>query len=211
MTAYETVTLTQAMVHIIAGGDEHRRSAMAILDELRDVAEGSHSTWHFIRILTLQAVALHRQGRQAEALTALQQAILLGYPGRIVAVIVEGGAPVKRLLQRLAERGGEPAVYIRELLAACVPETAEVPPARPSQSPQAAFSGADLVDPLSPRELEVLALLSQRLSNKEIAERLVISPLTVKRHMTNILQKLGVDSRWDAVEQARKNGLIPPG
>jgi LuxR family maltose regulon positive regulatory protein len=71
--------------------------------------------------------------------------------------------------------------------------------------------GASLVEPLSGREMEVLVLLNQRLSNKEIAARLVVSPLTVKRHMTNILQKLGVDSRWEAVERAREIGLIPSG
>ena len=70
--------------------------------------------------------------------------------------------------------------------------------------------GAGLVEPLSAREMEVLALVNRRLSNKEVAASLVVSPLTVKRHMTNIMQKLGVDSRWEAVERAREIGLIPP-
>ena len=79
-----------------------------------------------------------------------------------------------------------------------------------TQTPQTSTApGAGLVEPLSAREMEVLALVNRRLSNKEIAATLVVSPLTVKRHMTNIMQKLGVDSRWDAVEQAREIGLIP--
>ena len=92
----------------------------------------------------------------------------------------------------------------RDLLVAFPPDAPESRPAVPSPS-------ASLVEPLSGREMEVLVLLNQRLSNKEIAASLVISPLTVKRHMTNIMQKLGVDSRWDAVERAREIGLIPSG
>ena len=125
---------------------------------------------------------------------------MLGRPGRIIAAIVECGLPAKRLLQRLAERGVEPA-YARDLLAA-FPLT---------EAPQSLTApGAGLVEPLSAREMEVLALLNQRRSNKEIAASLVVSPLTVKRHMTNIMQKLGVDSRWEAVERAREIGLVPP-
>jgi LuxR family maltose regulon positive regulatory protein len=180
-----------------------RNAAAALLPDLQRSAEANRATWHLTRILQIQAIALHREGRMEEALKAMQRAVMLGYPDRIVGSVVEMGAPIEPLLRQLAERGVEPA-YIGELLATLQPQPTSQPP-----GPTAA--SAVLVEPLSAREMEVLLLLNRRLSNKEIAERLVISPLTVKRHMTNILQKLGVDSRWDAVEQARKNGLIPPG
>jgi DNA-binding NarL/FixJ family response regulator len=61
---------------------------------------------------------------------------------------------------------------------------------------------------LTPREQAILRLLSDGLSNKEIARRLVISPLTVKRHTANIYEKLHVDRRAQAVSYARANGLI---
>jgi LuxR family maltose regulon positive regulatory protein len=125
---------------------------------------------------------------------------MLGYPDRIVGSIVELGAPIEPLLRQLAERGVEPA-YIGELLAALQPQVT-------NRQPGPTAASAVLVEPLSAREMEVLLLLNRRLSNKEIAARLVISPLTVKRHLTNILQKLGVDSRWDAVERARELGLL---
>ena len=172
-----------------------------VLSDLRRLAEASHSTWYLIRILALQAIALHQEGELAQALALMEQAVRLGAPGRVIWSIVELGPPVKRLLRHLAEREVEPA-YVRDLLAAFPPDAPDSRPAVPSPS-------ASLVEPLSGREMEVLVLLNQRLSNKEIAASLVVSPLTVKRHMTNIMQKLGVDSRWEAVERARELGLLP--
>jgi ATP/maltotriose-dependent transcriptional regulator MalT len=66
-----------------------------------------------------------------------------------------------------------------------------------------------IADPLSDRELEVIRLLAAGLSNTVIAERLFVSPGTVKRHLHNIFDKLGAISRLDAVTQARKRGLLP--
>ena len=65
-----------------------------------------------------------------------------------------------------------------------------------------------LVDPLTPRELEVLQLISEGLSNQEIAEKLVIALNTVKRHTSSIYGKLGVKSRTQAIARARELGLI---
>ena len=64
-------------------------------------------------------------------------------------------------------------------------------------------------DMLSNRELDVLLLLERRLSNKEIAELLFVSPHTVKRHTVSLYGKLGVDSRRAAVARARVLGLMP--
>lgn len=57
---------------------------------------------------------------------------------------------------------------------------------------------------LTPRELEVLHLVAERLSNKEIARRLSLSLYTVKNHVHNIVEKLQVEDRFEAVEHARK-------
>ena len=201
MNAYETAMLTRAMIHVMAGTAAQRRAVLPVLSDLRRPAEASHSTWYLIRVLALQAVALHQGGELAPALALMEQAVRLGAPGRVILSIIELGAPVKHLLRHLSERGFEPA-YVRDLLVA-------FPPDAPGSRSAVPSPGASLVEPLSGREMEVLVLLNQRLSNKEIAARLVVSPLTVKRHMTNILQKLGVDSRWEAVERARALGLLP--
>lgn len=66
----------------------------------------------------------------------------------------------------------------------------------------------DLVESLTPREIEVLQLLSQGLANKVIAQRLGISDHTVKFHVNAILGKLGVQSRGEAIVQAVRLGLV---
>jgi non-specific serine/threonine protein kinase len=65
-------------------------------------------------------------------------------------------------------------------------------------------------DVLSARELEILRLVAERLSNQEIADRLVVSVRTVHAHLRSIYRKLGVDSRTDAVEQGRELHLVGP-
>jgi LuxR family maltose regulon positive regulatory protein len=102
---------------------------------------------------------------------------------------------MKALLERLKSQGGELKPYILKLLAA-FGETA-----RPSE-PQR------LVEPMSGRELEILRLLADGLSNRAIAERLVISVGTTKSHVHHILDKLGGNSRTQAVAKARELGLV---
>jgi DNA-binding NarL/FixJ family response regulator len=66
----------------------------------------------------------------------------------------------------------------------------------------------DLIEPLTPRELEVLHALASGLANKAIAAQLGISGHTVKFHINGILGKLGVDSRTEAVVQAARLGIV---
>jgi LuxR family transcriptional regulator, maltose regulon positive regulatory protein len=96
------------------------------------------------------------------------------------------------------ELAGRLLAVLHDLLSTGVPR-----PIHPAPTQQVA-SG-----PLTGREAEVLDYLSARLSNKEIAERLSISPHTVKRHTISLYQKLGVQGRRQAVAQARMHGLLP--
>jgi DNA-binding NarL/FixJ family response regulator len=82
-----------------------------------------------------------------------------------------------------------------------ITEFARLSPHQPPSSPP-------LIEPLSERELEILHLLGQGASNKEIADRLVITVGTVKNHLTNIMAKLGVRDRTQAALKAREQGLI---
>jgi DNA-binding NarL/FixJ family response regulator len=75
-------------------------------------------------------------------------------------------------------------------------------------APPARKADAGLAEPLSEREQEILELLAQGLSNREIATRLSLAPGTVKNYVTNILQKLGARDRTQAALRARELGLI---
>ena len=81
--------------------------------------------------------------------------------------------------------------------------------ARPTLGPAA--GDRDAGEPLSPRELEVLRLLAEGLTNREIAGRLVLSEHTVHRHVTNILRKLRLPSRTAAAAHAIRRGMAGPG
>jgi LuxR family maltose regulon positive regulatory protein len=156
-----------------------------------------------IEILALQAVAWHSRGETGRALSAQEKALAIGEPEGYVRVFVEGGAPMADLLRQAAARArGTAAEYVNMLLRAlraAAPERGAVPSS--SVSPA-------LVEPLTEREREVLHLLGQGLSNREIAENLVITVNGVKKHTSNIYGKLAVHSRTQAVVRAQELGLL---
>jgi LuxR family maltose regulon positive regulatory protein len=120
-----------------------------------------------------------------------------------VRLFVDLGPRVADLLGRLQERGrviNGGAPYVGQILSAL----------RTSAPTPASASQEGLIEPLTERELEVLGLLGRRLSNKEIAARLVIAPGTVKSHTIHIYQKLDVNGRRQAVERARALGILSP-
>jgi LuxR family maltose regulon positive regulatory protein len=177
--------------------------ALAMLEQLRQVAETTHNIMRLIEILALQALAASARGRADQALAILERAARLAAPGRFIRTFVDLGPRLAGLLHQLAARGVE-TEYLGQVLAAFA-----VTVAGPAQHDRRAAQAA-LVEPLTERELDVLALLAARRSNKEIAQALTISPLTVRTHTTHIFQKLGVNSRRQAVARARALGLLPP-
>ena len=81
---------------------------------------------------------------------------------------------------------------------------------RPPALPAAVATPDALVEPLSERELEVLNLVSQGLSNSDIAHKLIVTVGTVKKHLNNIFGKLHVNSRTQAIGRGRELGLLQP-
>jgi len=132
--------------------------------------------------------------------------VRLAEPGRLVRLFAEMGHRVLPLLRALGARGTAD-VFIDELVASFDGGSPSVP--APANRGAGSVQGSAAGILLTNRELDVLELLAQRLSNKEIARQLVISPATVKRHTLSIYGKLGVPGRREAVLKARHLGLLP--
>jgi len=125
------------------------------------------------------------------------------------SIFVEEGAPMAALLREAHASSSVPS-YVEKLLAA-FPERLEARGLRLADAAQASSlkpQTSELVEPLTPRELEVLRLLAAGASNGAIAEALVISIGTAKKHVNNILAKIDVRSRTQAAIWAREHGLL---
>jgi LuxR family transcriptional regulator, maltose regulon positive regulatory protein len=199
--------LAKAQILLARGTDADVQAALDILDALHEIAQRSFSVRFQIEILALRALALEMHGKAGDALAVLQQAVELARPGGILRAFVDLGLPMQTMLLRLAKQGFA-VETVRRILAA-FPE-----PRKKSETSDAGSqihaANARLIEPLTDRELEVLVLLRERLSNKEIAHKLVLSPMTVKRHLVNLYGKLGVNKRWDAVIKAEALEILPP-
>lgn len=193
--------LTQARVHL-AKGDAS--AALAALGSYRQHVEAMG--WHDERlmVMVLQAVAHHAHGEKDTAVQVLGDALALAEPGGFIRVFVDEGLPMADLLSNALARGIGPD-YTGRLLDAFDAAgdrgdgTSHRPRAQPAQT---------LVEPLSNRELEVLQLIAQGLSNREISERLYLALSSVKGHNRNIFGKLEVQRRTEAVARARELGLL---
>ncbi len=172
--------------------------ALAILALLTAIVEHWGLNGYVIDFLLLKASALYAQGDVAQAMSSLEHALSLGEPEGYVRVFVDQGPPMARLLYQAATRGIMPE-YAGKLLAAFPDAELTAPPAPPP---------VEMIEPLSERELEILQLIAEGLSNREIAQRLVLSLATVKWHTGNIYGKLSVKNRTQAVARAREMGLF---
>jgi LuxR family maltose regulon positive regulatory protein len=165
-----------------------------------------------LRVRVLQALAYQALAETGQALDRLREALALAEPGGFVRLFVDEGAPMGRLLAEAAARGIRPE-YVGKLLAAVGAEPQPALAASPAETDRSEASAArtpvpPLIEPLSQRELEVLRLMAQGLSNSEISERLFLALSTVKGHNQRIFDKLHVQRRTEAVARARELGLI---
>jgi len=186
--------------------------ALALLGRLHAVATAQGRTGSVIEIQALRALALAASGEEDAAVDALAQALTLACPQGYVRVFADEGAPMRALLGLLvaaqkaehAAARGVPLGCLARVLRAFGGEGGLQGTGR-----DAAVAVPGLVEQLTARELEILALLAAGTPNQRIAEQLVVSLDTVKKHVTHILSKLGAANRTEAVARAHQLGLIP--
>jgi LuxR family maltose regulon positive regulatory protein len=178
--------------------------AIRLLSRLLDGAEIGGRTSRVIEINILQALARQAQGDIDQAMAALERALNDAKTGGFIRTFIDEGPPMSYLLKETLNRGIAPE-YVRWLLGAFPVDEPErtIPSKRQSK-------GSDLLEQLSEREIEVLQLIAEGLTNSEIAARLYLSLNTVKVHTRNIYGKLGANNRTQAVVKGRKLGILKP-
>lgn len=199
LNEFELMTLARIHIAFVETGntDSPVHELAQLLDRLLEVAETDRRMGSVIEISILQARLQWIQGNREVALTFLRRAFQLAEPERYVRVFVDEGEPMKAMLTEVLAQEIFPS-YSQELLRAFEGASGSEP--SPISQP--------LLDPLSDRELEILRLVAEGLSNREVCERLFVALDTVKGHNRNIYQKLQVKRRTEAVARARELGLI---
>jgi len=193
---FEHITL--AKVLIASWGTGAAREVPRLLERLLAAAEAGGRTGSVLDILLLQALAQQQRGSLSAGLVPLERALALAEAQGYVRTFVDAGASMCELVRHAVARGTGGA-YARRLLAAFDVRA----------QPVSALTGSGvtgLAEPLTARELEILRLVAAGMRNQEIADHLVISLSTVKRHIANTYGKLGVSHRTEAVARLTTRG-----
>jgi len=183
--------LTRIQLLLAEGTTDSRQAAAELLEQTLTFFRSIHNRRFQIDLLALQALLHDSQENEPAALKSLTEALAIAEPGGFIRLFVDLGPQMADLLKRL-QKQNVAANYIAKLLAAFSP------PCAPQR----------LAEPMTHRELDVLELLAQRLSNQEIADKLFVSSETVKGHLKNIYHKLDVGKRREAVEKAMHLGIL---
>lgn len=202
-------------LRLLTAVGEHE-PALVLADRLTALVRRVGRKTRLLQVLVQSAIILGTMGRRAEALARIREALSIGQAEGFVRSFVDEGVPIADLLEafeseaRTSGPGGEPLrIYARRLLQAFRDgDGLSRPGARNPEIPVSDEPGGFLSDPLSGRERDILRLLAVGRPNRAIAEELRISENTVKWHLKNIYDKLGVENRTAAVLAAQSLDLI---
>jgi len=186
--------------------------ALMLLERMLAAAAGQGRTGSVIEIGALRALALAACGDQDAAVDALALALALGCPQGYVRVFADESAPMAALLARLVTAQKAERAAARGVPPGCLAQVLRAFGGKDElrgAGRGAAVAVPGLVDQLTARELEVLVLLAAGMPNPRIAEQLVVTLDTVKKHVSHLLGKLGAANRTEAVNRARQLSLIP--
>jgi LuxR family transcriptional regulator, maltose regulon positive regulatory protein len=173
----------------------------AALPKLRDALKEAERTQHVRRALKLRillAEAQHQDGQRNMALRTMGRAVRMANDEGFIRTFLEEGPKVTSLLREMQTHGSEADFSLGTNLEQHLSQVTQ-PSATAGNMPS---------DPLTPKELQVLALLAEGLSNIAMSERLFVSESTVRTHLRSINLKLNAANRTEAVVIARRNGLV---
>lgn len=207
----EILPLTCCRILISQGSDTSIEQAIEKLQEHFSTNNNNHNTMHLINILLLMAVAYEKKSSMDKALEFLEQALELALPGEWLQPFLELGSPMANLLERVVQHSNN-ANYIEKIQAAFKRGTSGMASdAKNEISVEPSPVSVPPIDMLglTRREIEILRLLDEGLSNKEIASKIFLSTETIKKHLYNSYQKIGVHGRVNALTKVREMGLLP--
>jgi len=198
---YLHITLARVLMTSAHDASDVRtmREAERLLVRLLEAADGGGRTGTVIEILLLRAIVARALDDSPAALADIERALTLAEPEGYVVTFLDEGEALRVLLQE-AVTAGLGGAYAQRLLSAFEQSGAPALNASPSRD--------TLAEPLTARELEILRLVASGMRNQEIADHLVISLPTVKRHIANVYGKLGVSHRTEAVAFANDLALL---
>lgn len=196
--AYQTL----ARIDLARGRVEQARQ---LIEQARELAHDGHLRRRLIELDVLATLALVDTGEIEQARAILSQTLEMAEPDSYCRVFADDGPELLPLLEELQRNpptspGWSPG-FLAQIVEACGQTSFAVGTPAPE-------SPASLDDLLTSRELEVLELLAEGLSNQEVADRLFVSVGTVKRHTHNIYGKLDVNSRTQAIVRGQELRLL---
>jgi LuxR family maltose regulon positive regulatory protein len=207
---FEHITLARVLIAEYQSNQSEHSSLQAIglLERLLKAAETQKRMGSVLEILVAEALAHQAQGNLPLALASLERALILAHPEGYFRIFVDEGDSMRLLIlefwsrieKQLSSQDHPLLGYVEKLISAF---------ARPVEK-QATISNvkSEMIEPLSSRELEILQLIAQGLSNPEIGRRLFLAVDTIKGHNRRIFDKLQVQRRTEAVARAHELGLI---
>jgi LuxR family transcriptional regulator, maltose regulon positive regulatory protein len=199
MVAWEVDALVGCRVLIQIGQTER---ASSLVEQITVDASSSGRNAHVLEALCIKAILLHKLHQDYEALATLSSALNMAKTEGYIRSFVDEGEQMADLLQKAVKEKIFPEYSSRILAAFPEPLRTTFPVANDQKHRPA------LAESLSEREFEVIHLVAEGLTNKEIAHKLFISLRTVKYHTTSIYSKLGVTGRTQAIHKARELGLL---
>ena len=176
--------------------------AVNLLQSLVKFAEDGERISSLIKIMSLQALAFQSGGDIDQAVKFLEQALKLAEPEGFIRIFVDTGQPMAQLLYEALSREILPE-YVQRILAAFSTIEQEDGASKKNQVDQ-----SGMIEPLSEREIEIIQLIAEGLTNQEISNKLFLSVHTVKTHTRNIYSKLDVHHRTEAVVKAKSFGIL---
>jgi len=192
--------LSQARVQLAQGDSS---AALTTLEAYQQQMEAKGWLDEQLKTKVLQSKAFYLNGDLDTALSILEEALFWAKPSGYIRLFLDESEPLVELLSVANAQGIMPD-YTHKLLTEFSAEQSDL------SSESSRIVDQPLIEPLSDREMEILQLVAEGLSNREISDRLYLALSTVKGHNRNIYGKLGVERRTEAVARARELGLIKP-